>query len=209
MIISISFIWLDLLFGQITRDWYYEASIMASGDHYLYNKSENLCWGVVYRVPGDARGAVLAGLDARESGGFDRCNVEATLTRNPDAIVPALTYIAPPGNPNFLGPAPNGEIARQVRLRDLGGVVIIDFIDMEDMKLRAKVENAKASVSKEKFDFQTFATLYDVSQDYGSQPLTAEVMERYEEEYYLGPIEAKTIREFAARKEELKLHDAG
>jgi hypothetical protein len=48
MIISISFIWLDLLFGQITKDWYYEASIMASGEHYLYNKSENLCWGEAY-----------------------------------------------------------------------------------------------------------------------------------------------------------------
>jgi len=32
------------------------------------------------------------------------------------------------------------EIARQVRLRDMGGVLIIDFIDMEDPKHRKKVE---------------------------------------------------------------------
>ncbi len=32
------------------------------------------------------------------------------------------------------------EIARQMRLRDLGGVVIVDFIDMEDTSRRARVE---------------------------------------------------------------------
>ncbi len=34
------------------------------------------------------------------------------------------------------------EIARQIRLRDLGGVVVIDFIDMEDQGRRTKVEKA-------------------------------------------------------------------
>lgn len=33
------------------------------------------------------------------------------------------------------------EIARQLRLRDLGGLVVIDFIDMEESKNRAEVEN--------------------------------------------------------------------
>ncbi|KKW68571.1 ribonuclease E [Lampropedia cohaerens] len=33
------------------------------------------------------------------------------------------------------------EIARQLRLRDLGGLVVIDFIDMEDAKNRREVEN--------------------------------------------------------------------
>jgi len=76
-------------------------------------------------------------------------------------------------------------------------------------EIRAKVAKAKASSGKEAFDFQAFAKLYDVSQDYGSQPVTPEVIERYEEEYYLGPVEAKTVKEFAERKAELKLHDAG
>jgi hypothetical protein len=70
------------------------------------------------------------------------------------------------------------------------------------------VAKAKASSTQEKFDFKAFAKLYDVSQDYGPAPVTAEVMERYEQDYYLGPVQAKTIREFAERKQELKLHDA-
>ena len=57
-------------------------------------------------------------------------------------------------------------------------------------EIRAKVAKAKASSGKEAFDFQAFAKAYDVSQDYGSQPVTPEVIERYEEEYYLGPVQA-------------------
>lgn len=74
--------------------------------------------------------------------------------------------------------------------------------------IRARLAEAKATSTQEPFDFQTFASLYDVRRDFGSAPITPEVSDRYEEEYYLGPIRAGTIREFAARKEELKLHDA-
>jgi ribonuclease E len=45
-----------------------------------------------------------------------------------------------------MGAAP--EIARQIRLRDLGGVLIIDFIDMEDTGHRKKVEEALWQVLK-------------------------------------------------------------
>jgi ribonuclease G len=34
------------------------------------------------------------------------------------------------------------EIARQIRLRDLGGIIVVDFIDMEQRKSRQKVVNA-------------------------------------------------------------------
>jgi ribonuclease G len=34
------------------------------------------------------------------------------------------------------------EIVRQIRLRDLGGIIVLDFIDMEDKKNRQKVLNA-------------------------------------------------------------------
>jgi hypothetical protein len=78
----------------------------------------------------------------------------------------------------------------------------------ERAAIRARVAEAKATSTQEKFDFRTFASLYDVRRDYGSAPITPEVSDRYEEEYYLGPIQASTIREFAARKEELKLDDA-
>ena len=43
------------------------------------------------------------------------------------------------------------EIARQVRPRDLGGVVVMDFIDMEDMGYRTQVEKAlKAALGQDK-----------------------------------------------------------
>jgi ribonuclease G len=34
------------------------------------------------------------------------------------------------------------EIVRQVRLRDLGGIIVLDLIDMEDRKNRQKVLQA-------------------------------------------------------------------
>jgi ribonuclease E len=43
------------------------------------------------------------------------------------------------------------EIARQLRLRDLGGLIVIDFIDMKDAKHRAEVERAlKAHLKTDK-----------------------------------------------------------
>ncbi|WP_449244370.1 Rne/Rng family ribonuclease [Desulfobacca acetoxidans] len=43
------------------------------------------------------------------------------------------------------------EIARQLRLRDLGGLIVIDFIDMKDRKHRKEVEKElKAALKKEK-----------------------------------------------------------
>jgi hypothetical protein len=81
-------------------------------------------------------------------------------------------------------------------------------LKMEKAEIRARLAKAKATSTQETFEFEVFAKLYDVSQDYGPAPVTADVRERYEEEYYLGPVQANSIREFAARKEELKLHDA-
>jgi len=40
------------------------------------------------------------------------------------------------------------EIARQLRLRDLGGLIVIDFIDMHDEKHQQKVENTFSSAVK-------------------------------------------------------------
>jgi len=73
------------------------------------------CWGVAYRVAEASRQLVLDNLDHRERGGFDRVDVEVWLDA-PDADpVPAITYVAPPTNPNYLGPAPIAAIAEQVR----------------------------------------------------------------------------------------------
>ncbi len=41
------------------------------------------------------------------------------------------------------------EIARQLRLRDLGGLIVIDFIDMRDQKHKVNIENTIKSFLKE------------------------------------------------------------
>ena len=90
-----------------------------------------VCWGMVYRVGPPERDAVLATLDHRERGGFDRLEVEVRLAEpgggelagpgggvrqsSTGDRVRALVYVATPDNPNYLGPAPLAEVARQVR----------------------------------------------------------------------------------------------
>lgn len=73
---------------------------------------------------------------------------------------------------------------------------------------QARIARARQESSKEPFDFEVFAALYDVSRDYGKEPVSAEIIEHYEDKYYAGPPSAANIREFAAALEELKLHDA-
>ena len=47
------------------------------------------------------------------------------------------------------------EIARQLRIRDLGGLIVVDFIDMESLKNRRTVEtHLKNCMSKDKARFQ-------------------------------------------------------
>ena len=48
------------------------------------------------------------------------------------------------------------EIARQIRLRDLGGLIVIDFIDMDDYRNNYKVERAlKTSLNYDRARIQT------------------------------------------------------
>ena len=47
------------------------------------------------------------------------------------------------------------EIAKQLRLRDIGGIVIIDYIDMKDEKNRKKIENLlKEEIKKDRSKVQ-------------------------------------------------------
>ena len=72
-----------------------------------------VCWGMAYRVEAAERDAVLATLDHREKGGYDRREVTIHFrARDP---VAGLVYLATPDNPNYLGPAPLDAIASQVR----------------------------------------------------------------------------------------------
>jgi cation transport regulator ChaC len=73
------------------------------------------CWGVVYRVAERLGEAVLRELDQREKGGYERRRVRACFGSDGADGVDALTYVAPPGNRNYLGPADLDAIAAQVR----------------------------------------------------------------------------------------------
>jgi cation transport regulator ChaC len=81
----------------------------------LTEEAGGRCWGVTYRVAQAKRDDVLAALDHRERGGFNRRDVSVTLRGRERAAIRAITYIASPANPNYLGPAPVAAIAEQVR----------------------------------------------------------------------------------------------
>jgi len=76
------------------------------------------CWGVAYHIEPTLSGQVLAELDVREKGGYERRQVTLELARSGGVETEraaGLVYIATPDNANYLGPAPLGEIAAQVR----------------------------------------------------------------------------------------------
>ena len=83
------------------------------------------CWGTAYEVPVDDPDGVLAGLDHRERGGYDRVELDLTLVdrvtnraaspaHSHSERVQGLVYVAEPHNENFLGPAAPEEIASQI-----------------------------------------------------------------------------------------------
>jgi cation transport regulator ChaC len=73
------------------------------------------CGGAVHRIPDADAEAVLAALDVREQGGYDRLELRATTLETPPRHLSALTWVATPDNPYHLGPAPFAEMAAQIR----------------------------------------------------------------------------------------------
>jgi cation transport regulator ChaC len=71
------------------------------------------CWGVAYRLDEAQSATVLGDLDVREQGGYVSRQI-TVHTRAPDGRLDALTYLAPPGNAHWLGPAPTPEMVRQI-----------------------------------------------------------------------------------------------
>jgi glutathione-specific gamma-glutamylcyclotransferase len=72
------------------------------------------CWGVAYRVADDQREAVLAYLDERECGGYERRRLPF-FTPGEESLSSVLVYIAEHGSPNFVGPEEIADTALQVR----------------------------------------------------------------------------------------------
>jgi cation transport protein ChaC len=83
----------------------------------LPGSQHDRCWGSVYRVAPGHEDEVLAMLDHREQGGYERHRVG--VERVDRAHVDALVYLATPANPNWLGEAPLEQIADEV-LRSRG-----------------------------------------------------------------------------------------
>jgi cation transport protein ChaC len=73
------------------------------------------CWGVAYRVARGEAARVMAALDHRESGGYERRRVALHDEASEEIWSEGYLYFAAPGNPNYLGDAPLAEIAAQVR----------------------------------------------------------------------------------------------
>jgi cation transport regulator ChaC len=73
------------------------------------------CFGLAYRLAPEEADDVLAALDRREQGGYARADVAIQLGVADGEPAKALTWIATPDNPNWLGPAPIEAIAAQVR----------------------------------------------------------------------------------------------
>jgi glutathione-specific gamma-glutamylcyclotransferase len=74
------------------------------------------CWGLAYRIAGDAKDSVLAALDWRERGGYVRHRVDFVCADPAlSGALETIVYVANVDNPDFLGPAPLAQIAEQVR----------------------------------------------------------------------------------------------
>lgn len=113
------------------------------------------CGGVVFRVADDAYHAVIDALDVREQNGYDLVEVDARLRDG--SSVRAVTYIAGPDNPSFIGPAPLHEMASQIArshgpsganreylLRLAEALESLAIVDEEILALRAALEAAPA-----------------------------------------------------------------
>lgn len=75
------------------------------------------CGGCAYRVDPTAADAILDVLDAREQAGFVRVRVSIREAPSAAPFADAITYVAEPDNPWFLGPLEERAIADFMRTR--------------------------------------------------------------------------------------------
>ena len=73
------------------------------------------CGGCVYRIDTKDAATILAELDIREQAGFERHLLPVYDVPHGTAFAEAIVYVARQGNPHFLGPLDEAEIAAWVR----------------------------------------------------------------------------------------------
>ena len=76
------------------------------------------CLGMAYRLRARDRDEVLAHLDYRERGGYQRIDVELDFDEAGASGALGTLYLATEQNPNYLGPAPVAHIAEHGRPDD-------------------------------------------------------------------------------------------
>lgn len=100
---------------------FYQHSVDHRGDPELPGRvvtvlpaEEERCWGVAYRIATDERGEIVGRLDRRETGGYERHEVEVRTPGEESSIDAALMYVASRENPHWAGPASPEEVAERV-----------------------------------------------------------------------------------------------
>jgi cation transport protein ChaC len=73
------------------------------------------CGGCVYRIDTNDANSILAELDIREQAGFERHLLSVYDAPEGTAFAEAIVYVARQGNPHFLGPLKESEIAAWIR----------------------------------------------------------------------------------------------
>lgn len=91
-----------------------------------------VCVGALFRVAEDQRDAILQALDVREQNGYERMRV-TVVPRDGKGPIEAVTYIADPGNPHFLGPDSDAAVAAQIAAaRGPSGPNLEYFLELRD-----------------------------------------------------------------------------
>ncbi len=74
------------------------------------------CWGIAFGVEEEHAAGVLDFLDVREQGGYVRWALTLSDRTGARLTEHAVTYVATPENPHWLGAASIDEMARQIQL---------------------------------------------------------------------------------------------
>ncbi len=86
------------------------------------------CWGRAYRIESGNGDEIFDRLAYREKGGYDRITLDLHFSTAQAEQVSGFVYFANPENPNWLGPAPLPDIARQVRRSHGPSGANIDYV---------------------------------------------------------------------------------